>query len=831
MKESVTKFDFEAAFKALDEIDVPSSDKGIKANRPALTEIFSRKSKFDSLFEEYYDIGSTEELGQAKEDREAEVAKAKLERIEKIVDLDADSPEDLLTSYVGKYIIQCPQCMTLFYKNQEDVVESEDDPNTVNVSEVCQHCGNESGYTLVGKVGEATAEEAAPATDEIPADEIPVEEASEDGAEETTEEPVEGEEDLGDFDLEALNLDDEAIEEEEKKEESFVAHTGEALVEGAKEDSALKPGDRISTWNDDEGTVLNIEGDHCEVEWDDGNVSWIDTVDALEPLTESKETNLTESLTDDKELDAKLKAHNEYIEYLRTAIADEEAELEKIDNGQVKAAIQRRIDAYKEDLEKALPDEVKNSAAVEEPVEETAVEEPVEMEETEATLGEALTEALKEDKELEVSADEFEKLINEPEFKKPISDTAVRAMLNAESDEEREGVEEALTEGGLKDLGRAIGKKIKQGAQNLKNKVSTAIDKFADSANTRDEKANWILKNAVADGITSVSLDADGNVVHNNSQRFKTFLVIGFKGYFSNGEQITSAPSADDLGKMVIGVPEAQTKLDYKDADGLAKGWSSQANGGPAFIYLAKDKDDDNAVFLCTYFKGELANDQLEKYFSLFKKDVQSKVQIKNAGGVSDSSAAPQTKTVKAADLNVGDKLKFVDSVAEVTGKTPSAFGDDQLAIKIKTGDGNEETINVNKTATVTVIIDAATESLNINKNKLNSIMEDLEEVQESSLETLISSSLVESYGNVAGFKLNECAYLNNKFTIDGTVYFTSGAARKLTYVFSEAYNENGRVKLCGLNEKLGKDRRFTITGKINSTNKTFITESFIRNK
>ena len=163
MKESITKFDLEAAFKALDDLETPVADKGIRANKPALNEIFSRKSKFDALFEEYYDIGSTEELSDAQEAREAEVAKAKLARIEKIVDLDAESPDDLLTSYVGKYIIQCPQCMTLFYKNPEDVVTSEEDESVVNVNEVCQHCGNESGYTLIGKVGEA--EEEVPAED------------------------------------------------------------------------------------------------------------------------------------------------------------------------------------------------------------------------------------------------------------------------------------------------------------------------------------------------------------------------------------------------------------------------------------------------------------------------------------------------------------------------------------------------------------------------------------------------------------------------------------------------------------------------------------------
>ena len=380
MKESITKFDLEAAFKALDEIDVPATEKGIKANRPALTEIFSRKSKFESLMEEYYDVGDMEGLDDAKEAREAEVAKAKLARIEKIVDLDADSPEDLLTSYVGKYIMQCPQCMTLFYKNQEDIVESEDDPSTVNVNEVCQHCGNESGYMLIGKVGEAEPGDNFD-TDalDMPAEETTEEEPVE---EESTESADEGTEDLGD--LEGLDLDLDIEEEEEKTEESFTAHEGEALVE---------------------------------------------------------------EFVDDKELDAKLDAHNEYIEYLRAAIAQEEEKLEKATNEQVKVALQRNIDAFKADLEAALPDAVKNDAAlpdeaVEEPVDEVT-EEPAEAEVQEESCavnqdGNVLTEALHEEAEPEVSAEDFEELIKSPEFQKPITDTEAREMINAEKEDEAE---------------------------------------------------------------------------------------------------------------------------------------------------------------------------------------------------------------------------------------------------------------------------------------------------------------------------------------------------------------------------------------------------------
>ena len=150
-KESVQKFDLETAFKALNEVEIPVV-KGIRPNREDLQEKFTRKLVTDVLVEDYYDVRDTDELEKAKKDREAEVAKAKLARIEKIVDLDAETEDDILPSYVGKFIIQCPQCMTLFYKNEEDIEKSDDNPDVVNVNEPCQNCGNRSGYTFTGKV-------------------------------------------------------------------------------------------------------------------------------------------------------------------------------------------------------------------------------------------------------------------------------------------------------------------------------------------------------------------------------------------------------------------------------------------------------------------------------------------------------------------------------------------------------------------------------------------------------------------------------------------------------------------------------------------------------
>lgn len=257
--EKVNKFDLEAAFKALDEIEQPKLDKGegkLKANRVDLRERFSQKPGMDKLVEDYYDLTSGEDLEEAQDDREAEVAQAKLARIEKIVDLDAESPDDLLPSYVGKVIMQCPQCMTLFYKNPEDIEHSEENPDVVNINEICQHCGNSSGYTLIGKVGAVGEDEMDnyQAAEEAPAEENELDLNFEEPTEEVDAEGT-GEADTGDNEAdngeggEDLDLDlDLGEEEEEKKEESL--HHSEAERDAEK-------GSELFTDNKSDKLTLN----------------------------------------------------------------------------------------------------------------------------------------------------------------------------------------------------------------------------------------------------------------------------------------------------------------------------------------------------------------------------------------------------------------------------------------------------------------------------------------------------------------------------------------------------------------------------------------------
>lgn len=702
MKEPITKFDLETAFKALDEIDIPTADVVI-ANKPALTEIFSRKSKFDTLMEEYYDVSSVEELDSARETREAEVAQAKLARIEKIVDLDAESPEDLLPSYVGKFIIQCPQCMTLFYKNPEDVEASEEDPDVVNVQEVCQHCGNEAGYALIGKVGEATDEEATELNQEETVDVTSTEEGEEMPSDEIPEEA--SEEDLdGDLDeLGELEIDIED-DEAEKAEESFNVGSGEPLVEELKEEAEL-----------------DVSADEFE--------KLIDSPEFKKPISDAEARAMMDELDDKKE----------EVEEAFAPLDEDNVLSDRIEDMMYTGRF-----LYAKWIKDAptVKDLGNNTYKVTHHLGGASVTVTFDTSNThDATL------------KFDVDGKKFAtRFVNEAQdfVLKELETARVKSFDLAIDENYNTG--EALEEGIL---------------DKLKDKFKDTVDNIASMLKSREAKADWLLTNAMKD-YNDIEVDTKGQMVPDkNNQRFKTFVVIGYTSRDNKGNLIKSAPEFDDKN-LVIGKNGVQHKDKYEDADKIAKGWSMVQGNGPAFIYLANGKDDDNALFLCEYFMGELKNDQLEKYFKIVKDQLKG-AKLMADGGLSDNESEEQG-VVSDETENTEYRGKYL-------------------------------------------------------RDNLTAVMGEVEDLQESTLEKLISESLIESYGNVAGFRLIECSYENEKLRVDGTIYFTSGNKRATSYIFTEAMTMDNVVSIRGLNEKLGNDKQFTMTGY--SNNKSFITESF----
>ena len=162
-------------------------------------------SSFKEAFQEFgelddvvYDIDNKDDLDRLKKSLDDD--EDDLENIEKIVDIEATDEEDLEQSYVGKLLLYCPFCHTIHYANKEDIVESEDDPEYVNVGEQCPECSQIEGFEVIGEV--APVDGAQPDTEQ---------------GDETGEEPEE--ENENDIDLETeFGLPD---EDDDEFEESF----------------------------------------------------------------------------------------------------------------------------------------------------------------------------------------------------------------------------------------------------------------------------------------------------------------------------------------------------------------------------------------------------------------------------------------------------------------------------------------------------------------------------------------------------------------------------------------------------------------------------------
>lgn len=94
------------------------------------------------------------------------------DHLEMVVDIDADTEEDLQDSYIGEILLMCPACHTLHYAHEEDIVRDEEEPDFVNVGEPCPHCKQENGFEIKGKVAEYVPEGEEPKEDETNVDDI-----------------------------------------------------------------------------------------------------------------------------------------------------------------------------------------------------------------------------------------------------------------------------------------------------------------------------------------------------------------------------------------------------------------------------------------------------------------------------------------------------------------------------------------------------------------------------------------------------------------------------------------------------------------------------------
>lgn len=74
-----------------------------------------------------------------------------VETDKEVIDLEAESEEELKDSYVGDAILSCPVCRTNLFKPMDDVIV-DDETKLCCAGEACPVCAQEDGFKVIGKV-------------------------------------------------------------------------------------------------------------------------------------------------------------------------------------------------------------------------------------------------------------------------------------------------------------------------------------------------------------------------------------------------------------------------------------------------------------------------------------------------------------------------------------------------------------------------------------------------------------------------------------------------------------------------------------------------------
>lgn len=245
------------AFKSLEEIDddiITSSNKQVetkhvvKLSQSQVKLNEDKKSKIRPtnrhLLESSYNLNDDESIEEAKEVLDNN-EKQENANVEMIVDVNAESEEELKDSYIGNIIIECPVCKTKIYKTREELTidGQEDEENislddaTVNVGEACPHCKQEEGFVVIGKVASVDAD--VNKDDETTSSEDSnLEDSTEDEEEVDDDENIESE-----VNSEESEGDEEEVEDEEKDKPS----KSFSLLDAGEEDDEDKKEPKVES--------------------------------------------------------------------------------------------------------------------------------------------------------------------------------------------------------------------------------------------------------------------------------------------------------------------------------------------------------------------------------------------------------------------------------------------------------------------------------------------------------------------------------------------------------------------------------------------------------
>ena len=510
--------------------------------------------------------------------------------------------------------------------------------------------------------------------------------------------------------------------------------------------------------------------------------------EASENESEHKSENLTLNEEVDKDLDEKLKAHNDYIAYLRQMIKQEEEALKKAENDEIKAAIQRRLDAFNADLEDALPDAVK----AETPAEEEKIEEPVEEETSVEEVAEEETPVEEEKAEEEAHVDES--LTEEAEeCKVVLSDKPEKEVFTGTKEECEKIIEKNKETKTAKEHGLEI------------------VEPATDENKTEEKLEKSVLKESVESEIDSIiaswgvneSLTEEGDLDKLlDSDEFKT--PVSEEEIDAARREVAEESLEEKCGKQKI-TEESDSEIaaiidSWEDTPEVPVEESCEGleceSKEECDDCLKEEKEDESEV-------EEDDDDSEEVCFTA--KEVKEV-----ATDVAQSLATPVEDEEEAE--------KQAEEIAEVVDEKV----DEAIEEKVEETDEDD----VEEDAEEDDEEDESDDEESEEETKDSEFNEDdIDELDEDSLNKHIDEYLKEVYSNVKSYETTGCELKEGKLIVEGKISFNSGKEKLTMFEFLPAYCE-GNLFFEGYNKDFSEDKAFTLNCSINGS-KTLVTESF----
>lgn len=218
-----------------------------------------------------------------------------------IIDMDAETEDDLQDSYIGKIICDCNVCHSHVFKSRDEITI--DDDGVVDIEDDCPMCGEHNGFVIIGEIKEFN-----PNAEEEVAEETPAEE------EEVTEEPAEEviDEQPEDAEIEEDEVLEESINESPRK---FKPHTmkllkmiGSDLVNDAVEEKLEESFNNVSIETDDQKMTMTSDDSGKVTVTTEPIQEEVAAEEVIAPVSDELSDEIINSATDDESTDLEVAA-------------------------------------------------------------------------------------------------------------------------------------------------------------------------------------------------------------------------------------------------------------------------------------------------------------------------------------------------------------------------------------------------------------------------------------------------------------------------------------------------------------------------------------------